>query len=153
MVLKKITILLLFSNLFLYADITLQTSVYDAAEEMMKFDEKMNKLIAKHNGVDYEKQDMSSIVDFEERENTYVLERNIEDNNNTQIELSIKDGKLIIETTVREQEEIRTETEISYETTMSTSSTSLYIPKTVDEASMYEEYKNGILKVTFLKKQ
>lgn len=151
--LKKITILLLFINLFLYADINLQTSVYDAAEEMMEFDEKMNKLIDKHNGVDYEKEDMSNIVDFEERKNTYVLERNIEDNNNTQIELSIKDGKLIIETTVREQEEIRTETEISYETTMSKSSTSLYIPKNVDEESMHEEYKHGILKVTFLKKQ
>jgi len=150
--LKKIISLLFFCNLALFADSDLQKGVYDAAEEMMEFDEKMNRLIAEHNGVDYEKEKISNIVDFEEMQNAYVLERHIEDNNNTQIELSVKDGMLTIETTVREQEEIRTENETSYETTMSKSSSSLYIPKNADESSMSEEYKNGILKVTFLKK-
>jgi len=144
--------LFLLGNMLLFADSNLQKGVYDAAEEMMKFDEKMNRLIAEHNGVDYEKEKMSNIVDFEETQNTYVLERHIEDNNNTQIELSLKDGMLTIETTIREQEEIRTENEISYETTMSKSTMSLYIPSNVDENTMREEYKNGILKVTFLKK-
>ena len=143
---------LLLGNILLFADSNLQKGVYDAAEEMMEFDEKMNRLIAEHNGVDYEKEKISNIVDFEERENSYVLERNIEDNNNTQIELSLKDGMLSIETTVREQEEIRTENEISYETTMNTSTMSLYIPSKANESTMREEYKDGILKVTFLKK-
>lgn len=152
MVLKKITILLVLTNLFLFADINLQKNVYDAAEEMMQFDEKMNRMIAEHNGVDYEKEKKSNIVDFEEKENAYVLEREIEDNNNTQIELSLKDGMLTIETTLREQEEIRTESKITYETTMSKSSMSLYIPSDADENTMREEYENGILKVTFQKK-
>ena len=143
---------LLLGHIVLFAENNLQKGVYDAAEEMMQFDEKMNRLIAEHNGVDYEKEKMSTIVDFEETQNGYVLERDIEDNNNTQIELSLEDGMLTIEITVREQEEIRTETEISYETTMSTSTMSLYIPSDADENSMNEEYKNGILKVTFLKK-
>lgn len=145
--------LLLLGNMFLFAESNLQKGVYDAAEEMMEFDEKMNRLIAEHNGVDYEKEKSSNIVDFEETQNGYVLERDIEDNNNTQIELSLKDGMLTIETTVREQEKIRTKSEITYETTMSKSSTSLYIPSNADENTMREEYKNGILKVTFLKKQ
>ena len=150
----KLLIKLLFlGSMILFAESDLQKGVYDAAEEMMEFDEKMNRLIAEHNGVDYEKEKSSNIVDFEETENGYVLERDIEDNNNTQIELSLKDGMLTIETTVREQEKIQTKSEITYETTMSKSSMSLYIPSNADENTMREEYKNGILKVTFLKKQ
>jgi HSP20 family molecular chaperone IbpA len=143
---------LLLGHISIFADNNLQESVYDAAEEMMQFDEKMNRLIAEHNGEEYEKEKMSSIIDFEETKNTYVLERDIEDNNNTQIELRLENGLLTIETTVREQEEIRTETQSSYETIMSKSSMSLYIPSNADENTMHEEYKNGILKVTFLKK-
>jgi len=95
---------------------------------------------------------VSGIVDFEERENSYVLEREIEDNNNTKIELSINNGLLTIETTVREQEALQTETGVSYETTISKSSTSLYIPNDADQDTMKDIYKNGILKVIFLKK-
>jgi len=119
---------------------------------MMAFDEKMNRLIAAHNGEDYEEEQGSSIVDFEEKENSYVLEREIEDSNNTKIELSINNGLLTIETTVREQEALETETGVGYETTMSKSSTSLYIPADADQDTMQDIYKNGILKVTFLKK-
>jgi len=150
--LKKIIGLFLFSYLTLFAEVDLQRGVYDAAEEMMAFDEKMSRLIAAHNGDDYEKEKVSSIVDFEEKENSYLLEREIEDNNNTKIELSIKNGLLTIDTTVREQEALQTETGVSYETTMSTSSTSLYIPVDADQETMQEIYKNGILKVIFLKK-
>lgn len=150
---KLVIKLLLLGNMVLFAESNLQKGVYDAAEEMMEFDEKMNRLIAEHNGVDYEKEKSSTIVDFEETQNGYVLERDIEDNNNTQIELSLKDGMLTIETTVREQEKIQTKSEITYETTMSKSSTSLYIPSNADANTMREEYKNGIFKVTFLKKQ
>ena len=77
MIFKKITILLCFLTTSLFSDIDLQKGIYDAAEEMMAFDEKMNRLIAEHNGVDYEKEEMSTIVDFEEKKDTYVLERNI----------------------------------------------------------------------------
>ena len=148
----KIIGLFLFSYLTLFAEVDLQTGVYDAAEEMMAFDEKMNKLIAAHNGEDYEEERVSSIIDFEEKEDSYLLEREIEDNNNTKIELSINNGMLTIDTTVKEQEALQTETGVSYETTISKSSTSLYIPNDADQDTMQEIYKNGILKVTFLKK-
>lgn len=148
---KIYIMLLLLSTLSLFADIDLQKSIYDSADEMVKFDEKMNRLIAEHNGVEYERES-SNIIDFEERENYYLLERNIEENNNTQIELSLKDRVLSIEITVREQEEIKTETISSQETTMSQSTTSLYIPENADENTLEESYKNGILKVIFQKK-
>ena len=148
----KIYIMLLFlGNIALFADTDLQRSVYDAAEDMMKFDEKMNLLIAKHNGVEYTKENSNNIMDFEERENSYVLERTIEDNNNTQIELSLKERLLSIEVTVREQKEIKTEAGVGYETTMTQSTTPLYLPKNADETTMQDSYKDGILKITFQK--
>jgi len=149
---KRVMTLLFLANMTLFAEVNLQEGVYDAAEEMMQFDEKMNRLIAEHNGVDYEKEKMNTIVDFEEKENLYLLEREIEDNNNTQIELSINNGMLTIDTTVKEQEALQTETGVSYETTITKSSMSLYVPADADEDTMQEIYKNGILKVTFLKK-
>jgi len=148
---KIYIVLFLLMNVTLFADIDLKKGVYDAAEEMIEFDEKMNRLIAEHNGVKYEKEKISNIVDFEEREKSYVLERNIEDNNNTQIELSLKDRLLSIEITVREQEEIKTETGVSHETTMTKSTTSLYIPQNADENTMQDSYRNGVLKITFKK--
>ena len=149
---KIYIVLLLLSTLSLFADIDLQKAIYDSADEMVEFDEKMNRLIAEHNGVEYEREGISNIIDFEERENYYLLERNIEESNNTQIELSLKDRVLSIEITVREQEEIKTETISSQETTMSQSTTSLYIPENADENTLQESYKNGILKVIFQKK-
>ena len=148
----KIYIMLLFlGNIALFADTDLQRSVYDAAEDMMKFDEKMNLLIAKHNGVEYTKENSNNIMDFEERENAYVLERTIEDNNNTQIELNLKERLLSIDVTVREQKEIKTETGVGYETTLTQSTTPLYLPKNADETTMQDSYKDGILKITFQK--
>lgn len=149
---KLCIICLLLMSGTLFAENNLQKGVYDSADEMMKFDEKMNQLIAEHNGVKYEKEDNSDIIDFEEREKSYVLEKEIEDNNNTQIELSVKGEMLNIEVTVREQEKVETETESSYETTLTQSIIPVYIPKNADKNSMQESYENGILKVTFYKK-
>ena len=148
---KTYVMLLLLGNITLFADINLKKAVYDSAKEMMEFDEKMNRLIAEHNGVEYEKEKSSNIMDFEEREKFYVLERNIEDDNNTQIELTLKERLLSIEITVRELEEIKTETGVSHETTMSKSTTSLYIPQNADENTMQDSYRNGVLKITFKK--
>ncbi len=139
------------ATISLYADIDLQKGVYDAAEDIIDFDEKLNRLIAKHNGVEYKKEDSSDIMDFEEREDSYVLERNIEDNNNTQIELSLVDRILSIEITVREQTKIKTETGVSYETTITQSITPLYLPQNADENTMQDSYRNGVLKITFKK--
>ena len=133
-------------------DIDLQKGIYDAAEEMMEFDEKMNRMIAKHNGVDYEEDSSSDIIDFEEREHSYVLERNIKDNKNTQIEINLKDGVLNIDITVRKQEKVEENGEISYETTLTKSTIPLYLPQDADENTLQESYENGILKVTFRKK-
>ncbi len=148
---KTFIILILLSSIQLFAEVDLQKGIYDAAEDIMEFDEKINQLIAKHNGVEYKKESTSNIIDFEEKEHSYVLERNIEDNNNTQIELSLVDRILTIEITVREKKEVKTEQGISYETTITQSITPLYIPKNADEHTMQDSYKNGVLKITFQK--
>ena len=143
--------LLLLDNLPLFAEVNLQKGVYDAAEDIMEFDEKLNRLIAEHNGVEYEKEKSSTIMDFEEKENSYVLEKNINDNNNTQIEVTLVDRILTIDITVREQKKITTETDVSYETTLTQSTIPLYIPQNADENTMQESYENGVLKITFKK--
>ena len=149
---KTNIVILTLSTMSISAETNLQQGVYDAAEEMMQFDEKMNRMIAKHNGVDYEEDSSSDIIDFEERENSYVLERNIKDNNNTQIELNLKDGVLNIDITVRKQEKIKEDEGVSYETTLTKSTIPLYLPQDADENTLQESYENGILKITFRKK-
>ena len=138
-------------NIPVFADINLQKGLYDAAEDIMDFDEKLNRLIAKHNGVEYKKEDSSDIMDFEEKEYSYILERKIEDDNNTQIEITLVERILSIEITVREQIEIKTEAGVSQETTLTQSITPLYLPQNADENTMQDSYRNGVLKITFKK--
>ena len=154
---KVLVTLVLLSNLVLFAEVDLQENFYDAAEEMMRFDEKMNRAIAEHNEIDSEEDEKFrlndlTIEDFEETAEGYILKQTIEDTNNTQIELTMSNGMLTIETTIREHKVIRNENEITTETTMSTSSTSLYIPNDADENTLREQYKNNTLEITFRKK-
>jgi len=155
---KKITrktFLILFFTLPLFSDIGMQEGVYDAAEEMMKFDTKMNQLIAEHNQLDEEDKrefEKTRIEDFEETENGYILKKNISDGNGTKVGVSLKNGMLSISIQTTEKEVLLIGNERSYETTMNSSTSSLYLPQDADEKSMKHEYKEGVLKVTFLKK-
>ncbi len=134
------------------AEIDMQKGVYDAAEEMMAFDTKMNKIIAEHNGVDYEEMhNNSAIEDFEETTDGYILKRNIE-NNETEIEISVKERLLTISMVTREKEVVKTPTETTYETSINQSESSLFLPHDADEDSMNKLYENGILEITFRKK-
>jgi len=135
------------------ADIDMQKGMYDSAQEMMAMDEKMNRAISEHNKLD-PKWDESlelkvlSVHDFEERENSYILEREIDDVNQTKVDVKLENGKLTISTTTT----IIEKTEFSESKTMSSSSTSLFIPNDADETRMEQSYKNGLLKIVFPKK-
>ncbi len=138
------------------ADTDMQKGIYDAAEEMIKFDEKMNQAIAKHNQLDIEDEDemrLNAVVeDFEEIEGGYLLKQDIPENNNTKIAVKLENGMLTITTTTMEQEGIDGKSVSGFETTMSSSSMTLSIPNDADEKGMERVYENGVLKIKFPKK-
>ena len=138
----------------LSAEVNMQQGVYDAADEMMAFDKKMNKLIAEHNQYDDEdlkemyKNDIS-IEDFEDTATGYELHQKIEDSGNTKVDVNVSDGVLTITTKKRERVEI----ENGYETTMSRSKVSLFIPNDADEHRVQSTYVDGFLKIIIPKKK
>lgn len=149
------TFLLLFCTLPLFSDINMQKGVYDAAEEMMRFDQKMNQLIAEHNQFDEEDTkafEESNVEDFEETRDGYVLKRNISESKRTKVAVSLDNRLLTISITKSEKEVVVIGDERSYETTMNRTSSSLYLPEDANEKSMKQQYRNGILEVKFLKK-
>ncbi len=141
---------------FAIADTDMQKGMYDAAEEMIKFDEKMNQAIAKHNQLDIKDEDEmrinAMVEDFEEVEGGYLLKRDIPENNNTKIAVKLENGMLSIITTTMEQEGIDDKSVSGFETTMSSSSMTLFIPNDADEKRMERVYENGVLKIKFPKK-
>lgn len=151
--------IIILCSLAINADTDMQKGMYDAAEEMIRFDEKMNRAIIEHNQLDLEDEmQMSAMVeDFEETESGYILKRDIPDDNKTKIDVKVEDRMLSISTTTIEQEKIEDITidgDISgFETVMSSSSMSLSIPNDADENRMERSYENGVLKIKFPKKQ
>lgn len=149
---KNIIKTVVFMSITLSAEIDMQKGLYDAAEEMMAFDEKMNRLIAEHNGIDEEeyaemhKNDIA-IEDFEEIENGYQLIHTVTDANNTKVTVALVDGVLTIEIVTRKKELILNAVEGGVETTIESSKQSLFIPNDADEGSMESSYLNGILKI------
>ncbi len=138
----------------LYAEIDLQKGMYDAADEMIRFDEKMNQAIAEHNQIDVndEEQLHNMINDFEEREYDYLLEQEIPNSEHTKVEVKLENGLLTITTSNIEKKQLIEELNISNITTMTSTSTSLFIPNNANEYKMKKSYNNGILRITFPKK-
>ena len=136
-----------------FADIDRQRGIYDAAEEMIAMDEKMNRAIDEHNKFYWDDEYMEekptiSINDFEETEEGYELIKKFSDFNQTEIEVQLDDGILTIST-------IRTITEktaLTESTTISSSANALFIPNDAQEDRMKQSYRDGVLKITLLKK-
>jgi len=153
-IIKLTPVFFLFSSFPLFADVDLQKGMYDSAQEMMAMDEKMNRAIEEHNKLNPNWDDsielkVTSVHDFEERENSYVLEREIADVNNTKIDVKLENRELTISTETTTVEK----TEFSESKTTSSSSSSLFIPNDADEGSMQKSYENGVLKITLSKRK
>lgn len=153
---KILFLITLFSD-YSFAQENLQKSMYDAAEEMMRFDEKMNQAIIEHNQLDAEDIDemrleSMMINDFSETKEGYLLERNIENPSETEVKVEVKEGVLLISTKTLDKNFINNELNNTEITTMSSMSVSLFIPNDADENQMQEKYENGKLTITFPKK-
>jgi len=154
-------LIVVFFNMVMYADTDIQRGIYDAADEMIRFDEKMNRAIAEHNHIDInENQNGSTIEDFEEIEGGYILTQQIQNRDNVTIDVKVENGMLSIITTTSSNEDseylsgIIADSNISgFENTISSASTSISIPNDADETKMEKSYKNGLLKIKFPKKK
>ena len=153
---KQLTTLLLITLLspLLFAEIDVQTKIYDAAEEMIQFDEKMNQAIIKHNQINPQDADemrleAMAINDFTETPSGYILERTIDKANETEVKVEIQDEVLIISTKTLNKDFINHELNNTEITTMSSMSVSLLIPNDADKSKMVKNYEHGILTITF----
>jgi HSP20 family molecular chaperone IbpA len=146
----------LFLGINAFADVNLSKGIYEAAEEMMRFDEKMNQAIARHNGFDEnDDEEMrlhDRVNDFEEIEDGYRLEYEVEDVENTKLHVDVEDGMLMVKTTTVDKEFMNFELNSSHSTTMSSYSFGLFIPNDADVNKMEQSYINGVLKIVFPKK-
>ncbi len=150
----KIVKSIILLTLLLSADVDIQKNLYDAADDMIEFDNKLNKIIAEHN--QYNDEDLEemhkndiSIEDFEDTPTGYELNQKIEDANNTKIDVDVLDGVLTITT----EKKVRVAIKNGYETTMTSSKVSLFIPNDADESTIQSKYSNGFLKITMPKKK
>lgn len=146
----------LFFSINVFADINLSKGIYEAAEEMMRFDEKMNQAIAQYNGFDaHDDEEMrlhDRVHDFEEIEDGYRLEHEVEDVENSTLHVDVQDGMLMIKTTTVDKAFMSFELNSSHATTMSSYSFALFIPNDADIGRMEKSYINGVLKIIFPKK-
>ena len=155
---KQILIfMLIHSTTLLFAEIDIQTSIYDAAEEMIAFDEKMNKAIAKHNGYSAEedadmRMESMQINDFEERENSYILEQEVPNIEETNIEVKVVGNLLLISSISIEEENFKNDLNITKSKTTTSFTTSLFIPNDADETKMTKSYENNKITIIFPKK-
>ena len=150
---NSILLMILFSSL-LFAEINVQTEIYDAAEEMIQFDEKMNRAIIEHNQINPQDADemrlkAMAINDFSETPSGYILERTIENPNETEVKVEVKEDVLFISTKTLDKDFFNQELNNTEITTMSSMSVSLFIPNDADKEKMQEKYENGLLTITF----
>jgi HSP20 family molecular chaperone IbpA len=124
---------------------------------MIRFDEKMNQAIAKHNQIDEAddaemRLETMRINDFQETKDGYLLRRVIQNPKHTKVEVKINNGLLVITTTTLEKDVIEEDLNISKISVMSAFNVSLIIPPNADETRMRKSYRDGVLEVTFPKK-
>lgn len=153
---KSIFLVALLSSV-LFAEIDIQKNIYDAAEEMIRFDEKLNQAIRAHNQLDGKDEDETylksmTINDFTETPTGYILEQKIENHTETELKVEIKEGLLIISTKMLDKDFFSHEFNNTEITTISSMSVSIFIPNNADEDQMQEKYENGLLTINLPRK-
>ena len=142
----------------LFAEVDLQTGIYDSADEIIAFDKKMNQVIAEHNSQvfdeieELEDSNIEDIEDFEETTDGFLLTKEIDSSSHTKVNVSIEGTMLLIKVNSIESKKIEKAEGVTSETIMSSSSTSLSIPHNADKSKMEQEHKSGILTIFFPKK-
>ena len=143
------------------ADMNLEENMYAPAREMMAMDEAMNKAIEQKrqenlaNPIVFE-DDISfheaPIAEFVDYNSSYVLEKTIEDANNTKVSVSLANNVLTISSEISKEEKSSTNNSSLSSSYTSTTMETLSIPLDADTEKMEKSYENGLLKVLLPKK-
>lgn len=144
--------LITFLSTQLFAELSIQERIYDAAEEMIRFDEKMNQAIREHNQInDEDEMDLETmqVNDFLETPNGYLLEQEIENYEETEVNVEIQNDLLVISTKTVDKDFFTTELNSTETTILSSLSVSLLIPHNADKGKMQKSYSNGLLTIIF----
>jgi HSP20 family molecular chaperone IbpA len=97
--------------------------------------------------------DNTPVLTFQDMEDRYYLERLIDNPKNTKVKVTIHGDMVKIETTTTKREHITTVHGMGESVSTSSTVEEISIPFDADSSKMKKEYKNGILKITFLKKR
>jgi HSP20 family molecular chaperone IbpA len=163
---RKIILGLLVLSVSLLALVDVEKEINEPVADMKMLDDAMNKGIKEQRErnallpkiVEDDKSfHESPMLDFIIKGNEYILEKSVEDMNNTQIKIKLENRMLTVtevkKTEVVVSEEVilgaKSETKRFFE---STTSETLQLPNDADEKSLTSNYENNLFTVTLRKK-
>jgi hypothetical protein len=151
----------------LYAIVDIEQEIYAPAAEMQMLDDAMNRGIQEQRERNLQKpmvmmEDSTFFTDdvlgFNLVGNQYILEKHVQDVNNTEVKTKLENRVLTV-TEVKRIEQVTIEESVtlgSNSTTKqyftSTTSETLSLPQDADEKTFKSKYQNGVLKITIQQK-
>ena len=167
MKIKEVLSLLLIGSVSSWAIVDVEKEINEPLAEMKMLDDAMNKGIKEQRernaarpmimGDEISFHEMP-MLEFVLKNNTYVLEKNVDDMNNTKITTKLENRMLTI-TEVKKIEEVILSEEVTLGVSTtgkkffeSTTSETLSLPNDADEKSFLSVYKDGLLRITIEKK-
>ena len=145
----------------LHADfIDIEKELYEPVAEMQKMDETMNQTIEQRHQENQmlTEQGVKNQIDepmptFSLEGEQYVLTKNMDNPENTKVEVNLKGEMLNISTITTTTKEVVTESGTQNSSFESTTEESLSIPHDADASTFQQSYENGELRVTLEKKK
>ena len=143
-------------------DMNLEEQMYAPARQMEMLNDAMNRGIEeqrqrnRENPIVFEDDKAfhdAPIAELIEKEKSYILEQNIDDANNTKVNVSISGNMLSISTETTRKDTMKSENSSSSSSYTSTTSTTITIPADADSRQMQHSYENGVLKVIIPKRE
>jgi HSP20 family molecular chaperone IbpA len=161
-------LILVVTPVTLLAIVDMEEEIYAPAAEMKMLDDAMNRGIEEQRQRNARRpmliEDTSTFTDkpmleFVDKGDEYVLEKSVEDINNTTITTKVE-NKMLTVTEVQKIEEVVIEDSVKLGSSSSTkteffesrSSETLSLPHDADEKTVVSRYENGLLKVVVQKK-
>lgn len=155
--------LVVLGTLTINADsMNLEEQMYAPARQMEMLNDSMNRGIEeqrqknRENPIVFEDDKAfheAPMVDFVEKENSYVLEEHVEDTNNTKVNVSVSGNTLSISMKTTKKDTMKSGNSSSSSSYTSTTSKTMTLPSDADGGKMQHSYENGILQVTVPKRE
>jgi len=135
--------------------------MYEGAKEVEMLNRSMEAGMEQHNqaiqpmGTETVERtiDNTPAPTFQDMGDKYYLEKLIANPKNSKVKVTLQGNMVKIETTTTKREHITTVHGMGESVSTSSTVEEISIPFDADSSKMRKEYKNGVLKITFLKKR